>query len=410
MVTVKSMKYVVIIGDGMADRPLKELGGKTPLQAADKPNMDWIAANGGSGLLRTVPDGMEPDSDIAIMSILGYNPRKYHTGRGPLEAAGLGVQLGKNDIAFRCSLITEKKGLMEDYSAGHITTEEAKELMKKVEETYGYLGDFYSGVSYRHLFVMRNPPKGTERIRTTPPHKIVGEKLKDYMIKPSGMKIVETLNGMIMDSIKILSDHPVNIERVKNGSRPANAIWVWGQGKKPAMKSMAEEYGVKGAIISAVNLVKGLGVCAGMDKLEVPGATGYYDTSYENKAKFGLKALRDHDLVLIHVEAPDEAGHAGDVDNKIKAIENIDKRLVKKILEGMNGEYTISILSDHPTPLEVRGHVSDPVPFAIYSTGGHRDGVERFDEISARDGAYGVLEGTKFMGKLFRERKDAKGH
>lgn len=397
------MKYIVIIGDGMADRPLKELGGETPLQAADKPNMDWIAANGRSGLLRTVPDGMEPDSDIAIMSILGYDPRKYHTGRGPLEAAGLGVQLGKNDIAFRCSLITEEKGLIEDYSADHITTEEAKELMKKVEETYGNLGDFYAGVSYRHLFVMRNQPKSTEKIITTPPHKIVGEKLKEHLIKPSGMKIVETLNGMILGSIKILSDHPVNVERVKKGRKPANAIWVWGQGKKPAMESMAKKYGVKGAIISAVNLVKGLGVCAGMDKLEVPGVTGYYDTSYENKAKFGLKALKDHDLVLIHVEAPDEAGHAGDIDNKIEAIENIDKRLVKKILDGIKGEYAISILSDHPTPIEVRGHASDPVPFSIYSTRGRRDGVERFDEISARNGAFGVLGGNKFIGKLLQD-------
>jgi len=397
------MKYIVIIGDGMADRPLKELDGKTPLQAADKPSIDWIAANGRSGLLRTVPEGMEPDSDIAMMSILGYDPRKYHTGRGPLEAAGLGVQLEKNDIAFRCSLITEERGVIEDYSADHVTTEEAKELMKKVKETYGHLGDFYAGVSYRHLFVIRNPPKGTEKIMTTPPHKIVGEKLKEHMIKPSGMKIVETLNGMILDSIKILSDHPVNIERVKKGRKPANAIWVWGQGKKPAMESMAEEYGVKGAIISAVNLVKGLGVCAGMDKLEVPGATGYYDTSYENKAKFGLKALKDHDLVLIHVEAPDEAGHAGDIDSKIEAIENIDKRLVKKILEGLKGEYAISILSDHPTPIEEKGHVSDPVPFAIYSTKGHGDGVEHFDEISARDGAFGVLEGHKFMGKFLRD-------
>jgi 2,3-bisphosphoglycerate-independent phosphoglycerate mutase len=395
------MKYIVIIGDGMADRPLKKLGGKTPLQAADKPNMDRIAANGRSGLLRTVPEGMEPDSDIAIMSILGYNPGKYHTGRGPLEAAGLGVQLGKNDVAFRCSLITEARGVIEDYSADHITTKEAKELMEKVEETYGHLGDFYAGVSYRHLFVMRNQPKATEKIITTPPHKIVGEKLKDHLVKPSGMKIVEALNGMILGSIKILSNHPVNIDRMKRGRRPANAIWVWGQGKKPTMESMAEKYGMKGAIISAVNLVKGLGVCAGMDKIEVPDVTGYYDTNYENKAKFGLKTLKDHDLVLIHVEAPDEAGHAGDIDNKIEAIENIDKHLVKKILDGMKGEYSISILSDHPTPIEVRGHVSDPVPFSIYSTRGHRDGVERFDEISARDGAFGVLEGDKFMGKLF---------
>jgi len=396
------MKYVVVVGDGMADRPLKELGGKTPLQAADKPNMDWIASQGRSGLLRTVPRGIEPDSDIAIMSILGYDPRKYHTGRGPLEAAGLGVSLGKNDVAFRCSLITEEKGLIKDYSAGHITTEEAKELMKAVKEKYGYLGDFHVGVSYRHLFVMRDPPKDAEKIRTTPPHTIVGEKIKEYLIKPSGIEIVQTLNEMVINSRKILSGHPVNIKRMKRGERPANMIWVWGQGRKPAMETISEKYGVKGAIISAVNLVKGLGVYVGMDKLDVPGVTGYFDTSYENKAKFGLKALENHDMVFIHVEAPDEAGHAGDIERKIEAIENLDGRLIRKILDGLKGEYVISIMADHPTPIDVRGHVPDPVPFAIYSTKGGRDGVKHFDELSAAKGAFGVLEGHKFMDKLLR--------
>jgi 2,3-bisphosphoglycerate-independent phosphoglycerate mutase len=307
------MKYVVVVGDGMADRPLRELGGRTPLQAADKPNMDWIASQGRSGLLRTVPKGMEPESDIAIMSILGYDPRKYHTGRGPLEAAGLGVPLGKNDIAFRCNLITEEKGVIKDYSAGHITTEESGELMKVVEETYGHLGDFYVGVSYRHLFVLRDPPKGSNELRTMPPHEIVGEKLDRHLIKPKNLEIAKDLNEMVLNSRKILSNHPVNVKRVERGKKPANMIWIWGQGRKPAMETIAEKYGIKGAIISAVNLVKGLGVYAGMDKLDVPGATGYYDTSYENKAKFGLKALEDHDLVFIHVEAPDEAGHAGDI-------------------------------------------------------------------------------------------------
>jgi len=396
------MKYIVVVGDGMADRPLRELGGRTPLQAADKPNMDWIASHGRSGLLRTVPRGMEPESDIAIMSILGYDPRRYHTGRGPLEAAGLGVQLGKNDIAFRCSLIAEERGVIKDYSAGHITTEEAKELMKAVKETYGHLGDFYVGVSYRHLFVIRNPPKGIEKIRTTPPHEIVGEKLDKHLIKPKNLEIAKNLNEMILNSRKILSGHLVNIERVKMGKRPANAIWIWGQGKKPAMEAMVKKYGIKGAIISAVNLVKGLGVYAGMDKLDVPGATGYYDTSYENKAKFGLKALEDHDLVFIHVEAPDEAGHAGDIERKIEAIENLDRRLIKKILDELKDEYAISILADHPTPIKERVHVPDPVPFAIYSTKGRRDDVENFDELSAGEGAFGILEGHKFMDKLLR--------
>lgn len=396
------MKYIVVVGDGMADRPLRELGGRTPLQVADKPNMDWIASKGRSGLLRTVPKGMEPESDVAIMSILGYDPRKYHTGRGPLEAAGLGVPLGEKDIAFRCSLITEEKGTIKDYSAGHIITEEAKDLMKAVKKTFGHLGDFYVGVSYRHLFVMRDPPKGIEKIRTTPPHEIVGEKLDKHLIKPKNLEVAKNLNEMILNSRKILSNHPVNVERVKMGERPANAIWIWGQGRKPAMESIAKKYGIKGAIISAVNLVKGLGMYAGMDKLDVPGATGYYDTSYENKAKFGLRALEDHDLVLIHVEAPDEAGHAGDIERKIEAIENLDRRLIKKILDGLKDEYAISILADHPTPIEERVHVPDPVPFAIYSMKGQSDDVEHFDELSASKGAFGILEGHKFMDKLLR--------
>jgi 2,3-bisphosphoglycerate-independent phosphoglycerate mutase len=396
------MKYVVVVGDGMADRPLRELGGRTPLQAADKPNMDWIASQGRSGLLRTVPKGMEPESDIAIMSILGYDPRKYHTGRGPLEAAGLGVPLGKNDIAFRCNLITEEKGVIKDYSAGHITTEESGELMKVVEETYGHLGDFYVGVSYRHLFVLRDPPKGSNELRTVPPHEIVGEKLDRHLIKPKNLEIAKDLNEMVLNSRKILSNHPVNVKRVERGKKPANMIWIWGQGRKPAMETIAEKYGIKGAIISAVNLVKGLGVYAGMDKLDVPGATGYYDTSYENKAKFGLKALEDHDLVFIHVEAPDEAGHAGDIERKIEAIENIDGRLIKRILAGLKDEYAISIMTDHPTPINERVHVPDPVPFAVYSTKGGRDDVKHFDELSASKGAFGVLEGHRFMDKFLR--------
>ncbi len=396
------MKYIVIVGDGMADRPLEELGGRTPLQVADKPNMDWIASNGRSGLLKNVPGGMWPESDVAMMSILGYDPSKYHTGRGPLEAAGMDVKLGKSDIAFRCNLITEENGVIRDYSAGHVTTEEAEELMKVVEENYGHLGDFYVGVSYRHLFIMRDASKDMDKLRSMPPHEIVDEKLEKYLIKPKNLKAAKVLNEMILSSRKILSNHPVNIRRAKRGKKPANAIWVWGQGRKPTMRTLNEKYGINGAIISAVNVVKGLGVCAGMDKLDVPGATGYYDTSYENKAEFGLKALGDHDLVLIHVEAPDEAGHAGDIERKIKAIENLDKRLVKKILDGLEDEYVISITADHPTPITVRGHVLDPVPFAIFTTEGQKDDVEHFDESSASRGSFGTLEGHRFINKLIQ--------
>ncbi len=403
------MKYVVIVGDGMADRPLEELGGKTPLQVADKPNMDWIAANGRSGLLRNVPKGMRPESDVAMMSILGYDPRKYHPGRGPLEAAGMDIKLGKDDVAFRCNLITEENGVIKDYSAGHVTTEEAKELMELVRENFGQIGDFYVGVSYRHLFVIRNAPKSLDKLKATPPHDIVGEELEKHLIRPRNFEPSKILNRMILDSRKILSDHPVNIRRLKSGKRPANAIWVWGQGRKPVMRTLSEKYGITGAIISAVNVVKGLGVCAGMDKLDVPGATGYYDTNYENKAKFGLKALEDHSLVLIHVEAPDEAGHEGDIERKVEAIENLDKRLIGKILDGLGDEYVISVTADHPTPIDVRGHVSDPVPFVVYSTEERGDDVTQFDEFSAGRGSLGTLEGNRFMDKLIHYSSPHRG-
>jgi 2,3-bisphosphoglycerate-independent phosphoglycerate mutase len=396
------VKYIIVVGDGMADYPLEELRGKTPLQVANKPNMDWIASHGRSGLLKTIPNGMNPGSDIAMMSILGYDPRKYCRGRGSLEAAGMGVELEKEDIAFRCNLITEESGAIADYSGGHITTEEAQELMSAVRKNYGHLGDFHVGISYRHLFVMRNAPRGSDKLKTVPPHEIIGKKVSDNLIKPKNNEVAKTLNEMILKSKQILSNHPTNIARVKNGKKPANMIWVWGQGKKPKMKTIVEKYGIKGAIISAVNVVKGIGVCAGMSKLEVPGATGYYDTNYENKAKFALRALKDHDLVLVHVEAPDEAGHMGDTGRKIEAIENIDSRLLGKIIDGLKGEYAISVTADHATPIKVRAHTSDPVPFAIYSMKDKKDGVEYFDESSAKRGSFGILEGHKLMDKFLQ--------
>ncbi len=396
------MKYIIVVGDGMADYPLEELERKTPLQAADKPNMDWIASNGRSGLLRTIPGGMEPGSDIAIMSILGHDPRKHHRGRGPLEAAGMDVKLGKEDLAFRCNLITEESGIIADYSADHITTEEARELMRAVKKNYGQLGDFYVGIGYRHLFVVRNAPRGSDELKTMPPHEIIGDKVSDHLIKPENNEIAKTLNEMTLNSKQILSNHPTNVVRAKKGKKPANMIWLWGPGKRPQMKTLVEKYGIKGAIVSAVNVVKGVGACAGMSKLEVPGATGYYDTNYENKAKFALKALKDNDLVLIHVEAPDEAGHMGDIKRKIEAIENIDSRLLGKIIDGLEGEYAISIMADHPTPIKVRAHVADPVPFAICSTRDQKDDVKYFDESSAKRGSFGVLEGYKFMDKFLQ--------
>ena len=394
------MKYIILIGDGMADYPLKELGGKTPLQVASKPHMDWIAAHGRSGLLKTIPEGMEPESDIAIMSILGYDPRAYHTGRGPLEAAGIGVELGKGDLAFRCNLITEQDGILVDYSGGHISNDEAGELMKEVRQTFGELGEFHLGVSYRHVFVIRDAPAEAEQLKTWPPHEIVGRPIEDYLIEPKELEISRVLNSMVLKSKEVLSKHPVNLRRVKSGKNPANMIWFWSQGKKPALPSLHERYGLKGAVLSEVTLVKGLGACAGMEKIEVPGATGYYDTSYESFAERGLRALDTYDLILIHVEAPDEAGHEGNVEEKIKAIENLDSRLLGKLLDGIKEEYTIAILSDHPTPISKRVHVPDPVPFSIFSPNEQSDEVKAFDENSARKGSFGLLEGTRFMEKF----------
>ncbi len=382
----------------MGDYPLEELGGKTPLQVARKPNLDWIAANGKNGLLRTIPEGMNPGSDIAMMSILGYDPRKYRLGRGPLEAAGMGIKLKRGEFAFRCNLITQKKGRIADYSAGHITTEEAQELITVLNKEFSHLGDFHTGISYRHLFVLKKAPNDAGKIKTTPPHDVIGGKIEDYLVKPTYNKTAKILNEMMLRSEQVLSRHPVNISRTRKGENPANMIWLWGGGKKPAMKTLNAKYGISGAVVSAVTVVKGIGVCAGMTKLEVPGATGYYDTNYENKAKYTLRALEDHDLVLIHVEAPDEAGHVGDIERKIEAIENIDSRLLGNIIEELDGEYKIAVMADHLTPIKIRGHAADPVPFSVYSTDGQKDGVKCFDESSVRKGAFGLLEGSKFMG------------
>ncbi|HDI12743.1 MAG: cofactor-independent phosphoglycerate mutase [Hadesarchaea archaeon] len=389
----------------MGDYPLEELGGKTPLQVARKPNLDWIAANGRNGLLRTIPEGTNPGSDIAIMSILGYDPKKYRLGRGPLEAAGMGIKLKKGEFAFRCNFITQKKGVIADYSAGHITTEEAQELINELKNEFKSLGDFYPGISYRHLFVLKKVPDDADNIKTTPPHDVVGGKVSDYLVRPEGNKTAKILNEMMLRSEQILSEHPVNISRLKTGKNPANMIWLWGEGKKPVMKTLGEKYGISGAVVSAVTVVKGIGVCAGMTKLEVPGATGYYDTNYENKAKYALRALEDHDLVLIHIEAPDEAGHVGDIERKIEAIENIDSRLLGNIIDALEGEYKIAVMADHLTPIKVRGHVSDPVPISIYSTGGRKDEVKCFDENSVVEGSLGVLEGNRFMDIFIRDEQ-----
>jgi 2,3-bisphosphoglycerate-independent phosphoglycerate mutase len=399
------MKYILVIGDGMADYPVDALNGKTPLQVANKPHIDELAAKGRSGTVKTIPEDMGAGSDIANLSILGYNPKKWYTGRGPLEAASRGVQLGKDDIAFRSNLITEENGVLVDYSADHITSEEASELMKHVGDKLGKPNeiDFYAGVSYRHLLVFRNGPYSDE-VSCTPPHDTIGVKISETLpkAKTSAAEFtVATLNKMISDSKKILENHPVNVNRVSRGKRPGNMIWPWGQGKKPSIPTLQEKYGINGAVISAVDVVKGVGIYAGMKVINVPGATGFYDTNYEGKADYALEALKNYDMVLIHVEAPDEAGHFGDYEQKIRTIEDLDKRLIGRLLKGLDQKCTVAVLPDHATPIRVKTHTRDPVPFTICSPLIEPDNVKCFDEVSAKKGGFGFLERGELFMPLF---------
>jgi 2,3-bisphosphoglycerate-independent phosphoglycerate mutase len=368
----EKMKYVIIVGDGMADYPVESLGGKTPLMVARTPYMDRMANQGEIGLVRTVPDGFNPGSEIANLSIFGYDPVRYYTGRGPLEAASLRVNLSANDIAFRCNLVTLKfRGseiLMEDFSAGHITDEEASKIIADLNNEMGTSGiQFHAGVSYRHLMVLKNGAakfSGLEKLELTPPHDIIGKEISPFL--PQTEAPVLTL---MKESQRVLKNHPVNQARETKGLLPANSIWLWGQGHSPQMVTMKERFGMDGYVISAVHLIKGIGMLAGLEVLEVPGATGYFDTNYDGKARYALRGLREKDFVYVHVEAPDEAGHMGDLQLKIDAIEAFDEKIVGAILEGMKEfkRYKILVLPDHPTPLSVRTHTADPVPYVICS-------------------------------------------
>ncbi len=398
---------MMIVGDGMADYPLEALGGKTPLQVAEHPHMDSIASRGICGTLRTLPQGLDTGTDVAILSILGYDPRRYYTGRGPLEAANIGVSLGEGDLAFRCNLVTVKDGILIDHSAGHIQSEEAGRLISRLKEAFAKEGEveFYTGVSFRHLLLLRGG-RYSDRVRCTPPHDIIGKPLIKHLVKPLGRDGIETaalLNGMIRRSEVILSKHPINLKRAEAGENPGNMMWPWGQGRKPQLSSFREKYGVRGAVISAVDLVNGIGVNIGMDVVKVPGATGYHDTNYEGKADYALRSLVSHNFVLVHVEAPDEASHVGDVKLKMKTIADLDRRLVGRVLDGLKGDYTVSILTDHLTPIAKKTHRRGPVPFAIYSTALQgNDGVKHFDEYSMRRGSLRIDEGYKFMPAFLR--------
>jgi 2,3-bisphosphoglycerate-independent phosphoglycerate mutase len=385
------MKYVVLIGDGMADYPIEELGGKTILQAARIPAMDYIATHGKTGLAKTIPDGFSPGSDIANMSIIGYDPAVNYSGRAPLEAASIGVALAQDDVAFRCNLITIENGRMKDYSAGHISSEEAKILIKTIDTELGNEElNFYPGISYRHLMVARTN-LGAEA-ECTPPHDITGKRIIDYL--PSG-KDGKFLSELIKESMSILELHPVNLERINEDKNPANSIWIWGQGYAPKFTPFTELYGKTGAIISAVDLLKGIGIYAGLDIIEVPGATGYLDTNYDGKVSAALETLKTKDLVFVHVEAPDETGHEGSLEKKMRAVEDFDRRIVAPILkhaEASDEPFSILVLPDHPTPISLKTHTRDPIPFAIYRTDkADPDETTAFNEESVKKGSLGLV-------------------
>ena len=389
------MKYIVLVGDGMADYPIPELGGLTPLQAADTPNMNFIAKHGKCGVAKTVPDDKPPGSDVANLSIMGYDPDKYYSGRGPLEAASIGINLEKDDIAFRCNLITEKNGLIADYSSGHISSEEAGILIKAVDKELGKSCRFHAGVSYRHLLVM----KRAEFAQCTPPHDVVGQSIEDVL--PRG-EDSQYLISLIKASQPVLENHEVNNKRKKAGKNIANLIWPWGQGKAPEMPLFKDMFGVSGSIISAVDLLKGIGKYAGLNVIDVPGATGYLDTNFSGKAQYALDSLKERDFVLVHVEAPDEAGHMGNIEAKIKAISDFDEKVVGGMLNELGGfgDYKILVLPDHPTPISIKTHTREPVPFAIYSSVESADYVDRYDEFAAKEGIFGLVEGHRLMNLL----------
>ncbi len=367
------MKYLVILGDGMPDYPLKELGGKTPLQYAKTPQMDRLAQTGELGMVKSIPKDMPPGSDVANLSIMGYDPARYYTGRAPIEAVAMGVDLAAEDTAFRCNLVTLSAEdhyadkTMLDYSAGEIVTAEAHVLINELEKRLGNNSfTFYPGISYRHLMVWR---AGPQDFKLTPPHDIYGKVIGNYL--PAGTNS-EKLLTLMLDSYTLLSTNPVNLERVSRGVKTANSIWLWGQGRKPFLDSFTKKYGLSGAVISAVDLIKGLGICAGLEAVHLPGATGNIHTDFKGKAKKALEKLEEGmDFVFVHVEAPDEAGHQGDLETKIKAIEEIDEKVVGEVLRGLKyfPQSRLMVLSDHPTPLSLRTHTEDAVPYCIYKGG-----------------------------------------
>jgi len=393
------LKYIVLLGDGMSDYPIESLGGKTPLEYANTPNMDFIANEGVIGRVKTVPDGFPPGSDVANLSVFGYEVVRYYTGRSPLEAASMGVTLGPDDVAYRCNLVTLVEGMggliMDDFSGGHISTEEAAQLIAELEEELG--SDefaFHPGVSYRHLLVWKG---GSDRLETTPPHDISDRVVLPHYPSGEGAK---SISDLMKRSRAILESSEVNHKRIREGKKPANSIWLWGQGKAPKMPDYMSRFGLTGSVISAVDLLKGIGVYAGLEIVNVPGATGYIDTDYSGKASYALKELENKDFVYLHVEAPDEAAHSGSLENKIKAIEDFDEKVVGAVLEGLKKfeNYRILLMPDHATPLSLKTHTADPVPCAMYPAFGEgpKSG-NGYNEPAAEKSTFFVEKGSDIM-------------
>ncbi len=397
------MKHIIILGDGMADWPVKSLQNKTLLQYAKTPYMDLLAKKGKTGQLITVAPGFHPGSEVANLSVLGYNLPQVYEGRGPLEAASIGVDLKPGEMAMRCNLVCIDGEILKNHSSGHITTEDADVLIKFLQEKLG--NDkvrFYTGVSYRHLLVIKG---GNKNLDCTPPHDVPLHPFRPLLVKPTVPEAQETanlINDLILQSQELLKNHPLNLKRIADGKDPANSIWPWSPGNRPQMEPITQTFPSikKGAVISAVDLINGIGYYAGLRRITVEGATGLYDTNYENKVAAALEALATDDFVYLHIEASDEAGHEGDVALKLKTIENLDARAVGPIYEAVKDWKTpvaIAVLPDHPTPCELRTHTSDPVPFFIYYPGIEADSVQTFDELSVKEGAYGLLKEDEFI-------------
>lgn len=401
------MKTIVILGDGMADEPVDMLGGKTPLQYAHTPYMNKLASLGVTGRMSTVPEGFRPGSEVANLAVLGYDLPAVYEGRGVLEAASIGVTLSPGEMAMRCNLICIEGEIIKNHSAGHISTEEADELIRFLQQELGNgRVTFHTGISYRHLLIIKG---GDKHLDCTPPHDVPLKPFRPLLIKATTPEAEETaalLNELILRSQELLKNHPVNLKRVAAGKDPANSIWPWSPGYRPAMQTLQQMYGFKnGAVISAVDLIRGIGAYAGLQNIEVEGATGLYDTNYEGKAAAAIEALKTNDFVYLHVEASDEAGHEGDVSLKVKTIEYLDRRIIGPVYEAVktwNEPVTIAVLPDHPTPCAIRTHTAEPIPFLIWKPGIQPDDVTAYDEYSVQKGKYGILKQDEFIKEVLK--------